>query len=107
MIPEEDAIRKFQQVIARVDPRLVLDRGNVRYMSDPYPGVEFGLRLGDAGALLFMPETDLTAGDWETRVFKRIEAARHYLEGFPLAKGAAGTHPGGRTSPRPSRIGRT
>lgn len=91
MIPEQDAVRKFQQVIGRVDPRLVLDRGNIRYVSDPYPGVEFGLRLGDAGALLFMPEADLAAGDWETRMFKRIEAARHYLEGFP----------------RPTRTGRT
>ncbi|GEM_PF-932065 len=109
MIPEEDAVRKFQQVLGRVDPRLVLDRGNIRYMSDPYPGVEFGLRLGDAGVLLFMPEADLAAGDWETRMFKRMEAARHYLEGFPLAKGtgATGPHPGSRTPPRPSRIGRT
>lgn len=88
MIPDDEATRKFQQVVARVDPRLVLDRGNIRYVSDPYPGVEFGLRLGDAGVLLFMPEVDLAAGDWETRMFKRLEAARHYLEGFPLARSA-------------------
>lgn len=98
MIPEGDTIRRFEQVLGRVDPRLVLDRGNVRYLSDPYPGVEFGLRLGDAGALLFMPEADLAAQDWETRLFKRIEAARRYLEGFPLAKLADR-----RTSPRKSR----
>lgn len=91
MIPEADAIRKFEQVLGRIDPRLVLDRGDVRYLTDPYPGVEFGLRLGDAGALLFMPEGDLTAPDWETRLLKRCEAAKRYLEGFPLAKVAAST----------------
>ncbi|MBI2123076.1 MAG: hypothetical protein HYT96_02830, partial [Armatimonadetes bacterium] len=51
--------------------------------TDPYPGVEFGLRLGEAGALLFMPEADLTAADWEMRLFKRLEAAKRYLEEFP------------------------
>ncbi len=85
MIPEVDSLRKFQQVVSRVDPRLVLDRGDIRFVSDPYPGVEYGLRLGDAGALLFMPEADLTATDWEARLRKRIEAARRYLETFPLA----------------------
>lgn len=105
MIAENDAIRKFEQVIARVDPRLALDRGNVRYMTDPYPGVEFGLRLGDASALLFMPEGDLAASDWETRLFKRLEAARRYLEHFPLsARSTSGPHAGSRTAPRPSRI---
>ncbi len=89
MIPEADAVRKLLQVLGRLDGRLILDRGDVRYLRDPYPGVEFGLRLGEAGALLFMPEGDLTAADWETRVFKRLEAAKRYLEGFPLAKETA------------------
>lgn len=83
MIPEAEAIRRLQETIARVDARLSLDRGDVRYVVDPYPGVEYGLRLGEAGALLFMPETDLTAPDWESRLFKRLEAAKRYLEGFP------------------------
>lgn len=95
MIPTQDAIRKFEQVIARVDPRLVLDRGNVRYVDTPYPGVEYGLRLGEAGALLFMPEADMAGGDWESRMFKRLEAARRYLDGFPLAR-SAGPTPSGR-----------
>lgn len=98
MIPEVEAIRKFEATLARVDQRLVLDRGNVRHMVDPYPGVEFGLRLGDASALLFMPEADLTAPDWETRLFKRLEAARRYLEHFPLSR-AARTPPHGRGTP--------
>jgi len=46
MIPERDAVGRLEQVIARVDPRLVLDRGNVRAMTDPYPGVEYGLKPG-------------------------------------------------------------
>lgn len=98
MIPTADAIRKFEQVTARVDPRLVLDRGDVRFVADPYPGVEYGLRLGSAGALLFMPETDLAAPDWESRLVTRIEAARRYLEGFP------GAPPGRHPAPRSSRV---
>jgi len=105
MIPSDDAIGKFEQVIARVDPRLSLDRGNVRYVSHPYPGVEFGLRLGTAAALLFMPEVDLAAGDWETRLFKRFEAARRYLDGFPHGRMThdQGTPPAGRRTPSPRR----
>lgn len=86
MVPETEAIRKFQQTIARVDPRLVLDMGAVRYVAEPHAGVEYGLRLGEAGALLFMPEADLTAPDWPDRLVTRFEAARRYLEGFPHAR---------------------
>ncbi|OLD39046.1 MAG: hypothetical protein AUI83_23405 [Armatimonadetes bacterium 13_1_40CM_3_65_7] len=82
-IREDDAIEKFRQIISRVDPRLVLDRGDVRYVTEPYAGVEYGLRLGKAGALLFMPEADLTAPDWQDRLRTRFEAAKRYLEGFP------------------------
>jgi len=104
MIPEADAIRKFRLAMARVDQRLVLDRGNVRHMNDPYPGVEFGLRLGEASVLLFMPEADLEASDWESRLFLRFEAARRYLEHFPLSRQIPGPTRGRRAPPRPSRI---
>lgn len=104
MIPEADAIRRFQAAIDRVDQRLVLDHGNVRYMTDPYPGIEFGLHLGEASVLLFMPEADLAAPDWESRMFKRFEAARNYLEHFPRARQAAGAPRGRRTAARQSRI---
>ncbi|HEU5298228.1 MAG TPA: hypothetical protein VFW08_01930 [bacterium] len=93
MIPQDEVIGRLEQVIARIDPRLVLDRGNVRAMTDPYPGVEYGLRLGEAAALLFMPEADLAASDWESRVFKRLEAARKYLEGFAHRYGGDQTPP--------------
>ncbi len=83
MIPESEAIRKLEQALGRVDARLVLDRPAVHYMTDPFAGVEYGLRLGSAGALLFMPEADLVAPDWESRLFKRLEAAKRYLETFP------------------------
>jgi len=82
MIRDDEAIRKFQQAIRQVDARLVLDRGAVRYVTEPYPGVEFGVRLGDAGALLFIAETDLVAADWQDRLVGRFEAAKRYLEGF-------------------------
>lgn len=83
MISEADATQRLQSALARVDSRLELDLGAIRYLTDPYPGVEFGLRLGSSGALLFMPEGDLTASDWEMRLFKRLEAAKRYLEAFP------------------------
>lgn len=83
MISEADATQRLQSALSRVDSRLELDRGAIRYLTDPYPGVEYGLRLGEAGALLFMPEADLTAADWEMRLFKRLEAAKRYLEEFP------------------------
>src|SRR3970040_475991 len=98
MIPERDAIQKLEQVIARVDPRLVLDRGNVRAMTDPYPGLEYGLVLGEAAALLFMPEADLTASDWETRLFKRVEARRP-----PRARSAARPRPPAPPPAAPSK----
>ncbi len=87
MVPASEAIRKFQEAIGRVDPRLVLDTGAVRYVVEPYPGVEYGLRLGDAGALLFISETDLAAADWPDRLVRRFEAAKRYLEGFSQARG--------------------
>lgn len=83
MISESEAIRKLEQVLHRIGARLVLDKPSVRYMAEAFAGVEYGLRLGSAKALLFMPEADLVSSDWETRVFKRLEAAKRYLEGFP------------------------
>lgn len=83
MISESEAIRKLGQVLRRIDARLVLDTPSVRYMAEPFAGVEYGLRLGGAKALMFMPEADLVSPEWETRLFKRLEAAKRYLEGFP------------------------
>lgn len=83
VISESEAIRKLEQIVHRIDARLVLDKPAVRYMAEPFAGVEYGLRLGSAKALLFMPEADLVSTDWETRVFKRLEAAKRYLETFP------------------------
>lgn len=103
MIPDAEAIRKLEGALARVDQRLALDRGNVRYVRDPYPGVEYGLRLGDAAALLFMPEADLAAPDWESRLFKRLEAAKRYLEHFPLSRVASGRRERPAAGPRPAR----
>ncbi len=85
-LSETEALERLQQATARVDAGLQLDRPAVRYLAEPYPGLEYGLRLGEAGALLFMPEADLTASDWEMRLFKRLEAAKRYLEGFPQAR---------------------
>lgn len=82
-ITEAEALHRLRHAAARVGGGLSLDEAAVRYMATPVPGVEYGLRLKHAGALLFMPEADLTAPDWETRLFKRLEAAKRYLECFP------------------------
>lgn len=104
MIPQEEMLGRLEQLVGRLDPRLVLDRGNVRAMSDPYPGLEYGLRLGQAAALLFMPEADLAAPDWESRVFKRLEAARRYLEGFAHRHGTETVPPETRRAPFDRRV---
>lgn len=85
MLQQQEILQRLERTVARVDGRLVLDRGAVRYVTEPYPGVEYALRLGEAGALLFIPDADLSAGDWESRLVKRLEAAKHYLERFPGA----------------------
>ncbi len=85
-IVETEALRRLEQAVARVDAGLSLDRAAVRVLAKPYQGVEYGLRLRGAGALLFLPEADLTAPDWETRLFRRVEAAKRYLEGFPQGR---------------------
>src|SRR5574341_371067 len=104
MIPVQEAVGRLEQVIARVDPRLRLDRGNVRQLTEPYPGVEYGLHLGDVSALLFMPDVDLAASDWESRLFKRIEAARRYLEGFAHRRPVDLPAPETRRSPFDRRV---
>lgn len=81
-ITEAVARQRLQHAATRVGTGLSLDHAAVRYMTAPFPGVEYGLRLKNAGALLFMPEADLTAPDWESRLFKRFEAAKRYLESF-------------------------
>lgn len=86
MLSQQEILRRLEGVVSRVDGRLVLDRGAIRYVTEPYPGVEYALRLGEAGALLFIAEADLSAADWESRLTKRIEAARYYLEHFPGAQ---------------------
>ncbi len=85
-IVEAEALRRLEQAVARVDAGLSLDRAAVRFLAKPYAGVEYGLRLRGAGALLFLPEADLTAPDSETRLFRRVEAAKRYLEGFPQGR---------------------
>jgi hypothetical protein len=96
MMSDEEMIARLEQLVPRVDPRLVLDRGNLRAVVDPYPGLEYGLQLGEAAALLFMPAADLAAADWETRVFKKLEAARRYLESFAHRPPAASPPPEAR-----------
>ena len=77
-----EAYRRLRDVSRRVDPSLVVDRGSIRCIDAPYPGVSYNLVLGDAHAVLFMPAGDIEPPDSEERLRQRLEAAHRYLAGF-------------------------
>lgn len=81
-----EALRRLRSALASAAPDLVLDAASVRWIDSPYPGVKYGLRLGQANALLFMPVGDIDGEDWEDRLRGRLREARTYLEQFPLSR---------------------
>lgn len=82
-LSKHEAYRRLREASRRVAPTMVVDRGSIHWVDEPYPGVEYNLVLGDTHALLFMPAPDIDAPGWETRVAQRLEAAHRYLAGFP------------------------
>ncbi|MDQ7827477.1 MAG: hypothetical protein QN122_00775 [Armatimonadota bacterium] len=82
----DEARRRLRATLAVAAPDLTLDAAAVRWIPGPYPGFEYGLRLGQANALLFLPLEDLDGDGWETRLAERLRQARAYLEAFPLAR---------------------
>ena len=81
-LSESDAYQRLQQAARGIDPPLVVDRGSVHWLDGPYPGVSFGLALGEAHALLFMPAADIAEPGWEQRLPTRLESAHGYLLSF-------------------------
>ncbi len=83
MDPSElDAYQRLQQVARGIDPSLTVDRGSVHQIDGPYPGISFGLVLGESHALLFVSAADIAEPGWEQRLPARLESAHRYLLGF-------------------------
>lgn len=81
-----EALRRLRSALADVAPELTLDAASVRWVDTPYPGVTYGLRLGEAKALLFLPVSDIDSEGWEPRLRARLREARAYLDHFPLSR---------------------
>jgi hypothetical protein len=81
-ISEADAYARLRDAARAVNPGLTVDRPSIRWMDSPYAGVSYGLALGSAHALLFMPAADIAEAGWETRLPARVEAAHRYLQDF-------------------------
>jgi hypothetical protein len=82
-LSEPEAYQRLVDAARAVDPALIIDRGSVHWVETPLPGVSYGLILGEAHALLFMPAADITGPDWPQRLGERMEAACRYLRRFP------------------------
>jgi hypothetical protein len=82
-LSDSEAFQRLVSAARAVNAGLVVDRGSVHWIEDPMPGISYGLALGDAHALLFMPAADIAEPGWEQRLPQRIESAYHYLKGFP------------------------
>ncbi len=85
-LDDREARRRIHSSLAAVAPEVTLDGASVRWVDTPYPGVKYGLRLGKANALIFMPLGDIAGEGWEERLPARLREARAYLEHFPLSR---------------------
>jgi hypothetical protein len=83
---EQEARRRLRSILTTVAPDAVLDSAAVRWVDEPYPGVHYGLQVGKATALLFLPVSDIDGEGWPQRLTARLRQARDYLEHFPLAR---------------------
>ena len=81
-LSEADTYTRLRDAARRVDAKLLVDRPSIRWMDAPYAGVSYGLSLGSAHALLFMPAADIAESGWEPRLSARLESALRYLQGF-------------------------
>jgi len=86
VISREEALRRLRETLREIAPHIKLDAPWVMFVPDPYPGFRYGLALGQANAMLFMPLRDVDGPDWQDRLRDRLTQAVRYLEGFPLAK---------------------
>lgn len=81
-LPDLDAYTRLRDAAQQIDAALVVDRPSIHWIDGPYPGVSYGLALGAAHALLFMPAEDITEPGWERRLAERLVTSRQYLLGF-------------------------
>lgn len=82
-LSENEAFQRLLHAARALDAGLSVDRGSVHWVEDPVQGVFYGLVLGDAHALLFMPAGDIAEPGWEGRLSQRMDAAYRYLRAFP------------------------
>jgi len=85
-LSEREARRRLQTTLAAVAPGVTLDSAAVRRVDAPFPGIAYGLQLGQANALLFLSLTEIDGEGWEERLAARLAQARDYLRQFPLAR---------------------
>ncbi len=81
-LTEREAYRRLRETSRHIHASLVVDRGSIRWIDGPFPGVSYNLVLGDAHAVLFMPASDIEQPGWEDRLAQRLESAHRYLAGF-------------------------
>lgn len=82
-LSDSEAFQRLLHAARAVNAALTVDRGSIHWVEDPIPGVSYGLALGDAHALLFMPAADIAEPGWEGRLPQRMENAHRYLRAFP------------------------
>ncbi len=85
-LSEQEARRRLKATLATVAPHVVLDTAAVQRVESPFPGISYGLKLGEANALLFLPSPDIEGDGWEERLAVRLRSAHEYLQQFPLAR---------------------
>lgn len=83
---DREALRRLRSALAAAAPDAALDAASVQWVDAPHPGVRYGLRLGQANALLFLPVGDIDGDGWEDRLRVRLREARGYLDHFPLSR---------------------
>lgn len=86
IVSREEARRRLRETLRAVAPTVKLDAPWVMFVPAPYPGFRYGLALGQANAMLFMPLRDIDGEGWPDRLRTRLTEAVRYLEGFPLSK---------------------
>src|SRR3989337_1193406 len=84
--PCADSLMSLSEQEARRRLPSMLAAAAVHWVDAPYPGMKYGLRLGQANAVLFLPVADIDGEGWPERLAERLRQAREYLEHFPLAR---------------------
>jgi len=86
IISPKEAARRLRSTLRDVAPHVKLDEPWVMFVPAPYPGFRYGLVLGQANAMLFMPLEEIDGREWPDRLRNRLTEAVRYLEAFPLAR---------------------